>query len=131
MLARERCTLLDSDDLPAGVGALCGRDGDDEWIVVRPGLTRAEWREAVGHEVIHLERGPLIDSLVRHPSAATWSVVVAREERAVDAVLAGRLIPAGELAEWLRGRDGVTAADIAGEFEVTRGLVVRHLRVVA
>lgn len=130
LLARERCTLVDSDELPDGVNAMCTRTPDGaEWIVVRPRLDRAAWREAVGHEVVHLERGPLIDSLARHPSASTWAAVVAREEEAVHREVARRLIPAAELADWLRGRDGVTAADIAGEFEVTAGLVDRHIRV--
>jgi hypothetical protein len=126
LLARERCTLVDSDELPVDVNAMCLRTADGaEWVVVRPGLDRAGWREAVGHEIVHLERGPLIDSIARHPSAGTWAAVVAREEAAVHREVARRLVPADELADWLRGREHVTAADIAAEFEVTVGLAGR------
>jgi hypothetical protein len=130
LLARDRCTLVNSDRLPAGVNAMCTRAGDGtEMIIVRPGLDRSTWREAVGHELVHLERGPLIDTLARHPSAGTWAAVVAREEEAVHREVACRLIPADQLVDWLRGRDGVTAADIAGEFEVPVSVAaVRTLR---
>jgi hypothetical protein len=125
LLARGR-TVVASGELGDGVRALCVRQPDGwELIVVRPGLSRAEWREVVTHELVHLERGPLIDSIVGHPSASTWAAVVAREERAVEREVARRLVPADELADWLRGRDGVTAAEVAAEFEVSEDVAQR------
>lgn len=58
--------------------------------------------------------------VLRHP---TWAAVVARDELMADRAAAARLIPADKLAAWLAARDeGVTAEDIADEWQVPRWL---------
>jgi hypothetical protein len=56
------------------------------------GLTQAERRCTLTHELVHLERGPV----------PTDPVAAAREERIVDEIAARRLIPVEALADGLR-----------------------------
>ncbi len=58
-------------------------------IVLAPDLTQAERRSTLTHELVHLERGPVPPALR------------AREERAVDAEAACRLITLEQLADAL------------------------------
>lgn len=98
--------------LPSSVDGLSEPDEWGGWISLRRGLTQVERRCALGHELVHVERGGGSE----HPDP----VVRRREERAVDRIVADRLVPEDELAVWLaRQEDGVTADDVAEQFRVT------------
>jgi hypothetical protein len=82
----------------------------------------------LAHELVHDERWGGCD-LPGMPSC--WQAVVAREERWVNAIVADRLVPADDLAEFCaRVADlgiGVTARDVALEFDVTDEVATRAL----
>lgn len=76
-----------------------GRMGHINWhthtITIDRGLLQAERRCTIAHELIHLERGPAPDD--------SW--LRAREERAVEAEAARRLITLDALADALAWSD--------------------------
>lgn len=76
-------------DLPDGLDGLVRYA--DRMIILRRGMTQAERRSTLAHELIHAERGPVLDV----------PALVAREETAVEAEAARRLITVTELAEAL------------------------------
>lgn len=75
-------------ELPATVWGL--QAGNRIWLCRK--LNQARRRCTLTHEIIHLERGPV----------PTDPAALAREERAVAALSARRLIPLPDLAEALR-----------------------------
>jgi hypothetical protein len=102
-------------------GAVYVVDGDRAWIVLADWLTQREKRCALTHELIHDE----LRSSCRHAGMPkAWDAVVAREEIWIDREAARRLVPAAELALFLRRQAGtidpaVTLHDIAEHFDVT------------
>lgn len=102
--------------LPAGLRAAWTLDG----IWLRPGLTQAERRCALTHELIHLERGPV----PKQP------VLAAAEERIVADLAARRLIPLGTLTEALHWVDLADCDALAEELwvdDVTLRNRLQHL----
>jgi hypothetical protein len=68
-----------------GGGAIYARRGDHAAIVIDPDLSARDQRAALAHELVHDERGGIAD----HAGApGTWTAVVRREERTVDAIAA-------------------------------------------
>jgi hypothetical protein len=105
-----------------GGGALYARRGPRAAIIIDPALSRRERRAALAHELVHDERGGVADATDAPP---TWAAVVAREERRVDTIVAGRLVPPAELADWLARRStvgGVSPLDVADEYDVPLGV---------
>lgn len=100
-------------------GAYCARAGDRAFIVLSPDLDRRERNAALAHELVHLERGDLVD---RPDAPDTWKPVAAREEHHVDRIVATRLVPTSELqaavARWTTMGEAVTAGLVADEFDV-------------
>lgn len=95
-------------------GGLYGRRGDQAAVVISPELDRAGRRCALGHELLHDERGVLAPDA----TAATMQI----EERAVRREAARRLVPLDELERFVTTRatvDMVTAELVADEFDVT------------
>jgi hypothetical protein len=81
-------------------------------VMLRRGLTQVERRCLLSHELVHLERGG--GSV--HPDP----IVRAREERAVDRIVAARLVPEDELTGWLSAQeDPVTVDDVCEHWRVT------------
>ncbi|MEV5394418.1 hypothetical protein [Nocardia farcinica] len=73
-------------------------------LFLRPGLTQAQRRCALTHEIVHLERGPV----PRNP------VLAAAEERIVADIAARRLIPLRSLLDafmWTRPTNHHDLAD--------------------
>lgn len=115
--------------LPAGVGGgLFVRWPDGRAVVaVDEELGQAERRAVLAHELVHDERGAL------PAGAPAW--LEAKEEAAVDAVVAERLVPSDELRAWAREAfelaDAVEAWQVAERFgvpeAVARRAVVRAL----
>lgn len=73
-------------------------------LFLRPGLTQAQRRCALTHEIVHLERGPV----PRNP------VLAAAEERIVADIAARRLIPLRSLLDafmWTRPTNHYDLAD--------------------
>lgn len=101
-------------------GGFCVLRGGHTLVVLAPRLDAAERREALTHELVHGERGGGAD---RSGSPPTWAAVVARDEVAVNRVVAERLVPPGRLRrvveELLTERDGVDIAAVAAAFEVS------------
>lgn len=123
--------VFDIAPLPAVTGgAVYGRWQDGiAGIVIDPSLPRRQRRAALAHELIHDERGPIID----HPGMPPgWRAVVLREERAVDREVIEWLIPRAELEKFVAARctleEGGTAADVAEEFDVPDELAERALK---
>ncbi len=110
-----------ADLLGGGIGAWVGDRGV---IVLSPSLDPVERRVALAHELIHLERGGGID---RPDMPATWLAEVAREEAAVDAEVARRLVPRRALLDLDRS-SGLGAPEVAERFEVTLELAERAMR---
>lgn len=91
-------------------------------VFLRPGLTQAQRRCALTHEIIHLERGPV-------PSDPT---LAAREERIVEDLTARRLIPLSMLIEaltWATDDDRQALADELWVDDVTLAIRLRNLTV--
>lgn len=105
--------------LPAetGGGCLVRRPNGQAWILLDAGLSPAERRAVLAHELVHLERGS-----ARYDGAPpTWDDVVAREELLVDRIVAERLVPADELRTFAAARaelGPVTVEDVAEHFDV-------------
>jgi hypothetical protein len=118
-LDRREHIVLARARLPAGVHAVYARRGARAAILLDVRLPRRDRRAVLAHELVHDERGGGAD-VPGMPAA--WTAVVAREERAVDAEVARRLVPPRELEAFVRTRDGlgdaVTLHDLAEEFDV-------------
>jgi Zn-dependent peptidase ImmA (M78 family) len=101
-----------------GGGALYARRGAHAAIVIDPDLSSRDQRAALAHELVHDERGGIAD----HGGApGTWTAVVRREERTVDAIAAQRLVPLDQLEDWARRRSTIgpiLLVDVADEFDV-------------
>lgn len=91
-------------ELPPGVDAVA-RVGDPAVIVLSRRLLGVARRCILVHERVHIERGGGSE----HPDP----VVRRREERWVDKVAAGRLVPAADFDEWLDSLDDDQPVDVA------------------
>lgn len=104
-----------ADLLGGGIGAW---RGGRAVVVLSPTFDHVERRVALAHELVHLERGGGID----HPGMpASWGAAVAREEAAVDAEVARRLVPRRVLLA-LDTSSGLRACEVAELFDVTHQL---------
>lgn len=96
--------------------ALIEDDGRGRLVVLDARLDRRERRVALGHELIHDERSFLYDD-------GTPDAIIAKEEAAVDRILATRLVPPAELDEYVARcatiEQSVVATEVADEFDVT------------
>jgi hypothetical protein len=105
--------------LPDGVDGWIspGADGEPTVILVSDQLGYAERRAVLAHELVHDERGGGAGYAGQPP---TWDAVVARDERAVDRAVAQWLVPADELAEFVRSHhpEPVTAEMVSAWFDV-------------
>lgn len=105
--------------LPAVTGGGVYWRDDPSLIILDPGLVEPLRGEVLAHELVHHERG-----------LRPWSV--AREEQAVDDLVAHRLVDWGELVEHVRGRLaldlGVGPDDVAHAFGVSERVATRALR---
>lgn len=120
---RERDGLeLGIVDLPALAGrGLYAQRGEARAILLSKHLGRRERNEVLAHELVHDERG---GGCARPQDAPRgWQAIVAREERAVDRIVAERLVPLEELDEFCKKiadiEGGVTAEMVAEEFDTT------------
>lgn len=97
-------------------------------IVIDQGLHRIERCEALAHELVHEERG---GGACRRGVPPMLEVLASRDEAQVDDEVARRLIPLDELEAFcVRHAEvygGVSAQDVAGEFERTPELAQRAL----
>lgn len=105
-------------------GAVYGRRADGRAaIVLAPSLDRVQRRVALGHELVHDERGILSDDA----TPATMQ----REEETVRRVAARRFVPLDELLEFVTRRSEVEPVDarlVAVEFDVTNEVASEALR---
>lgn len=112
-------------DLPANTRAIVARRGPDTVILISRHLDPPERLVALAHELVHIERG---GGCHRPGIPAQMRPLVTREERRVDGIVADRLVPADDLAAFVRSRitvGPVTAFDVATEFGVTLEVAVR------
>lgn len=100
-------------------GAFAARSRSGSVIGLDPELRGHERRAALTHELVHLERGLVLDP---PDGPCTWAAVVGREEARVDREVARRLAPAEVVAEiahrLIAGGEPVTAGAVAAELEV-------------
>lgn len=98
--------------LPDGIkGETCW---ESRTITLRPGLSQAERRSTLAHELVHVERGPFPD------------VCEVQEERAVSREAARRLIPWSRLADACRWADDVH--ELAEELWVDEDTILVRLK---
>lgn len=100
------------------------REGDRQRVLLDPTLGRIERNAVLAHELVHLERGILY-------CPSTPPALVAKEEAAVEAIVADRLVPPALLQQFILAMaevDGVTVADVASEFEVPLDVAERALQ---
>jgi hypothetical protein len=102
------------------------RDAIGDLIVLDVRLRRRARRCVLAHELIHAERG------IGHPVATP--ATMQREEELVRRETARRLVPPDALEAFLRARvdpdaglDGVTAEDVADEFDVEPAVAAKAL----
>lgn len=112
--------------LPGEIEAVYGRRGDRAAIIIDPELSQVDRAAALGHELVHDERGvPPMNP------PQLWVPVVAKEEAAVDREVARRMMPLDTLAAYVDSMEemgvGVTAANVAVEFDVALWVAVRAL----
>ena len=100
-------------------GAIYARRGTRAAIVLDPILSAPERTAWLAHELVHDERGGGCD-WPGMPSQ--WSAVVAREEAQVERIVATRLVPPAELADFVTAQlaagEAVTVDIVAERFEV-------------
>lgn len=117
--------------LPASTGgAILGRVSDGRTVVLLcSSLSPAERKAALSHELIHDEYGTTCRN---DGMPASWDAVVARHEASIDGEVARRLIPRQALVAFIEARMGVeigvTAAEVAEEFDVPASVAERALR---
>ncbi len=137
----ERTDLVLAFDEVAGLmgGGLHTRRGSVGVIVVDPQLEGAERRAVLTHELVHHERGDPPDAFDAFDAPAGLGLLRDREERAVDAEVARRLVPA-ELLRRLVGADddpgtggegGIGPAEVAEHFDVPIAVAHRALEQLA
>jgi Zn-dependent peptidase ImmA (M78 family) len=105
-------------------GALIDVDGRRRIVVLDHRLGRRDRNAVLAHELVHDERGLLFDD-------ATPIGIVRKEEAIVDAITAARLVPLDELEAFLSrcdDADGITANDVADEFDVPADIAARAIR---
>jgi hypothetical protein len=111
-----------------GGGTIVRRADGTVWILLDEALSATERRAVLLHELVHLERG----SVRWDGGPEAWAAVVAREENAVDDIVAERLVPDDELQAFVRRclsiEEFVTAADVADEFDVPVDVAERACR---
>lgn len=100
------------DDLPSGQAWWSPRH---RVILMAKGLTRAQRRVALAHELAHVERG---DCQVDGPDGERLEL---RQERAADRLAALRLIPLDDLMDALAYC--LSLEEVADELEVDRTLL--------
>lgn len=105
---------MEGDDALAGVLP----DGT-EVVVLDPRLRPRTRRAALGHELVHLERGIL--------PFGTPRSIVAREEYQVNEETARRLVPIDELAAFVARGGAITEQEVADEFDVPVAVASRAL----
>jgi hypothetical protein len=97
-------------------------------IVLDPGLDATTRRVVLTHELVHHERG---GGPGRLGAPATLDLLIERDERAVDAEVARRLVPIDELdrvvAELVAGSGGASVTDVAEHFAVPTDVARRAL----
>jgi len=114
-----------------GGGALYARRGALAAIVIDPDLSRRDRRAALAHELVHDERGGIVD---HYDAPATWAAIVIREERTVQRITADRLVPTDLLADWARTRASVGpvfAFDVAEAFDVPDDIAAQAVALLA
>lgn len=120
--ARARTTLV-WQAFAGAERAGCAVDADGaEVVLLDPRLGRVARNAALGHELVHLERGLL--------APETPPAIVQREEHQVAAECARRLVPLEELAGFVAATadvEPVTAAVVADAFEVPFDVAERAL----
>lgn len=116
-------------DLPEEVGGGYYAPQPEGWValLIDRKLGRRERKVVVAHEVVHDERG---GGCSADGMPASWDAVVKRDEATVDREVARRLVPADELRAFAERfePDGVTAWQVADEFDVTDEVAMRALR---
>jgi hypothetical protein len=104
---------------------------DGFYILVHDELDEPERSIVLAHELEHHRRGGGADAAGMPPM---WAACVARDEEAVDKAVARRAVPLNDLREILAACEafdhGVTAAEIAGDYGVTRDVAARAMRLV-
>jgi hypothetical protein len=110
----------------------CPRGSERCAIALGAHLDRVERRCALAHELIHHERRGGC-AWVGQPD--TWSAIVARDEAAVDAEAARRLVPLDELAAMVDAMEDfgepIEARHVGEEFDVTPAVAERAMRLLA
>ncbi|MGZ4710759.1 MAG: ImmA/IrrE family metallo-endopeptidase [Acidimicrobiales bacterium] len=133
-----RTDLVLAFDEVAGLmgGGLHTRRGSVGVIVVDPQLEGAERRAVLTHELVHHERG---DPVAGVDAPAGLEVLRDREERAVDAEVARRLVPTDLLralaesadAQWASDGGGISPIEVAEHFDVPIAVAHRALEQLA
>ena len=100
-------------------GGFHARAGDHAVIVLDPELDGPLRRAVLTHELVHHERG---GGPARPGAPATLDLLVERDERAVHAEVARRLVPPDQLdrlvAELVAGGGGASVHEVAAHFSV-------------
>jgi hypothetical protein len=111
-----------------GGGFHVGRAGR-AFIVVDPDLDGPRRREVLTHELVHHERG---GGAPRRGAPPLLETLVGRDEHAVDAEVARRLVPPSALrrlvAQCVADGDGVDAQTVADAFTVSTDVAGEALR---
>jgi hypothetical protein len=113
-------------------GGFHARAGAGAVIVLDPDLDGPLRRTVLTHELVHHERG---GGPGRCGAPATLDLLVERDERAVDAEVARRLVPPDQLdrlvAELVAGGGGASVDEVAAHFAVPDEVADRALRQLA
>lgn len=119
-------------ELPAVVGGAIYAP-QDSWavILIDASLSRRERKAALGHELVHHERGGGCPTNEEMPPA--WDVILRRDELQVEAEVARRLVPLDELQSFvermaLSELGGASASDIAEYFDVPEDVAISAVR---
>lgn len=128
--ARPWITFVRAPLPPSTGGAVCATWNDGSSVIaIDSALGRRARREALAHELVHLERG---GSCAYLGQADGWSAVVVREERAVERITAGRLVPPAEIIDFVERRVAseipTTALDVSEEFDMSEQMAELVLR---
>jgi hypothetical protein len=128
-LAERSHLIYDRVPLPPAVGgAVYWPTGHSAVILIDLREGRVRRRCLLAHELVHDER---LGGCGAEYMPASWDAVVMREEGWVNDIVADRLVPPAALlafCERIAGVGmGVTAADVAAEFDVTPDVAERAL----